>query len=125
MHLLLFLSPDWLLSHDYLLFKFTQIFIYFLFLSDEGPMFETLEYYIIRIGSTPTFLYFDLYFYSAYAAHYVYIYMYICCMWYLIKQNIYMYIPRGCSTFNPKSLAEYIFKNCPQYEVDKIPIYII
>ena len=27
----------------------------------------------IRIGSTPTFLYFDLYLYSAYAAHYVYI----------------------------------------------------
>ena len=26
----------------------------------------------IRIGSTPTFLYFDLYLYSAYAAHYVY-----------------------------------------------------
>ena len=25
----------------------------------------------------------------------------------------------------PKVLAEYIFKNCPQYEVDKIPIYII
>ena len=29
------------------------------FLSDEGPMLETLEY-TIRIGSTPTFLYFDL-----------------------------------------------------------------
>ena len=28
----------------------------------------------IRIGSTPTFLYFDLYLHSAYAAHYVYIY---------------------------------------------------
>ena len=41
--------------------------------SDEGPMLETLDY-IIRIGSTPTFLYFDLYLYSAYAAvvHYVY-----------------------------------------------------
>ena len=34
-------------------------------------MLETLDY-IIRIGSTPTFLYFDLYLYSAYAAHYVY-----------------------------------------------------
>ena len=31
-----------------------------LFLSDEGPMLETLDY-TIRIGSTPTFLYFDLY----------------------------------------------------------------
>ena len=32
-------------------------------------MLETLDY---NIGSTPTFLYFDLYFYPAYAAHYVY-----------------------------------------------------
>ena len=30
-----------------------------LFLSDEGPMLETLDY-TIRIGSTPTILYFDL-----------------------------------------------------------------
>ena len=35
-------------------------------------MLETLDY-TIHIGSTPTFLYFDLYLYSAYAAHYVYI----------------------------------------------------
>ena len=41
------------------------------FFSDEGPTLETLDY-TIRIGSTPTFLYFDLYLYSAYAAHYVY-----------------------------------------------------
>ena len=40
-------------------------------LSDEGPMLETLDY-TIRIGSIPTFLYFDLYLYSAYAAHFVY-----------------------------------------------------
>ena len=39
-------------------------------LSDEGQMLETLDY-TIRIGSTPTLLYFDLYLYSAYAAHYV------------------------------------------------------
>ena len=45
---------------------------YFLFLSDEGPMFETLDY-TIRIGSTPTFLNFDLYLYSAYAANYAFI----------------------------------------------------
>ena len=37
--------------------------------SDEGPMLETLDY-TIRIGSTPTFLYFDLYLCSAYAAHF-------------------------------------------------------
>ena len=42
-------------------------------LSDEGPMLETSDH-TIRIGSTPTFLYFDLYLYSAYAAHYVYVY---------------------------------------------------
>ena len=34
-------------------------------------MLETLDY-TIRIESTPTFLYFDLYLYSAYAADYVY-----------------------------------------------------
>ena len=38
-----------------------------LFLSGEGPMLETLDY-TIRIASTSTFLYFDLYLYSAYAA---------------------------------------------------------
>ena len=40
-------------------------------------MLETLDY-TIRIGVTPTFLYFDLYLYSAYAAHFVYICMYVC-----------------------------------------------
>ena len=35
-------------------------------------MLETLDY-SIRIGSIPTFLYFDLYLYSAYAAHFVYL----------------------------------------------------
>ena len=33
-------------------------------------MLETIDY-TICIGSTPTFLYFDLYLYSVYAAHYV------------------------------------------------------
>ena len=42
-----------------LLYKFTRFFIYFLFLSDEGPTLKTLDF-TIRIGSTPTFLYFDL-----------------------------------------------------------------
>ena len=46
------------------------------FLSDEGPMLETLDD-TIRIGSTPIILYFDLYLYSAYAAHYVYFNKYI------------------------------------------------
>ena len=35
-------------------------------------MLETLVDYTIHIGSTPTFLYFNFYVYSAYAAHYVY-----------------------------------------------------
>ena len=38
--------------------------------SDERPMLETIDF-TIRIGSTPTFSHFDLYLYSAYAAHYV------------------------------------------------------
>ena len=41
----------------------------FMFLSDEGPMLETLDF-TICIGSTPTFLY--LYLNTAYAAHCVY-----------------------------------------------------
>ena len=61
MHLLLFLSPDWLtFCHVIISLIYYLFFIYFLFLSDEGPMLETLDH-IIRIGSTPTFLYFDLY----------------------------------------------------------------
>ena len=68
-HLIALLAVTWLS----LLYKFTRFLIDFLFLSDEGPMLETLDY-AIRIGSTPSFLYFDVYLYSAYAyaAHYVY-----------------------------------------------------
>ena len=54
-----------------MLFNVALMLLVMLFLSDEGPMLETLDF-TIRIGSTPTFLYFDLYLYSAYAAHYVY-----------------------------------------------------
>ena len=39
-----------------------------MFLSDEGPMLETLDF-TIRIGSTPTFLYFDLYLKSEHCLH--------------------------------------------------------
>ena len=42
-----------------------------MFLSDDGPTLETLNF-TIRIASTPTFLYFDLYLKIAYTAHYVY-----------------------------------------------------
>ena len=31
--------------------------------------------YTIRIDSTPTFLYFDLYLYSGYGAHYIYLFI--------------------------------------------------
>ena len=55
MHLLLFLSPDWLtFCHVIISYKFTRFFIYFLFLSDERPMLETLDH-TIRIGSTRPF----------------------------------------------------------------------
>ena len=41
------------------------------FLSDERPTLKTLDF-TIRIGSTPTFLYFNLYLNTAFAADYVY-----------------------------------------------------
>ena len=59
-HLIGLLSVTWLP----LLYKFTRFFIYFLFLSDEGQMLETLDF-TIRIGSTPNVSYFDLYLYSS------------------------------------------------------------
>ena len=46
------------------------VYTNFMFLSDEGPMLETLDF-AFYIGSTPTFLYFDLYLNTAYAAHYI------------------------------------------------------
>ena len=72
MHLLLFLSPDWLtFRHVLISHKFTRFFIYFLFLSDEGTMLEALDN-TIRISSTPTFLYFDnIYIYIYILAFYV------------------------------------------------------
>ena len=42
--------------------------LHFMFPSDEGPTVKTLDF-AFYIGSTPTFLYFDLYFNTAYAAH--------------------------------------------------------
>ena len=58
------------IKHEKLNSIFPNVHVSFGFLSDEGPMLETLDF-TIRISSTPTFLYFDLYLYSAYAAHYV------------------------------------------------------
>ena len=51
------------------------------------PTLETLDY-TIRIGSTPTFLYFDLYLYSAYAAHYIYL-SYIIYIYYIVIILLY------------------------------------
>ena len=54
-------------------FKNETLFVSFTAIKLE-PMVETLDYIILSIlaCSTPTFLYLDLYLYSAYAAHYVY-----------------------------------------------------
>ena len=50
-----------------------NFFIYFQFVvSDEGRTLETLDY-TIRIGSTLTFLYFNLYLLAAYAVHSMFI----------------------------------------------------
>ena len=63
----------------------------------------------IHIGSTPTFLYFDLYLYSAYAAHYVYIQTYsknVC--YFIILLYIYLnqpYQPRLCVCNSKESLV--------------------
>ena len=48
----------------------------FMFLSDEGPTLKMLDF-TFHIGSTPTFLYFELYLNTAYATHtYVHFYLY-------------------------------------------------
>ena len=41
-----------------------------MFLSDERPTLETLDF-TFYIGSRQTFLYFDMYFNTAYTAHYI------------------------------------------------------
>ena len=58
------ISLAYFLSHDFFsriyIYKFTQFFIHSMFLSDEWPTLETLDF-AFYIGSTPTFLYFDFY----------------------------------------------------------------
>ena len=63
-------------------------------------MLETLDY-TIRIGSIPTFLYFDLYLYSAYAAHFVYycIYIYIMLWDIALHCNLLHYVARSYAMF--------------------------
>ena len=55
---------------NYLISRCTQHELSWLFTETEATI-SWLDY-TIRIGSIPTFLYFDLYLYSAYAAHFVY-----------------------------------------------------
>ena len=109
MHLLLFLSPDWLtFCHVIISHKFTRFFIYFLFLSDKGPMLETLDH-TIRIASTPTFLYFDLYLYSAYAAHYVYFnnpLAEVCSLWVLSSLAVVFYVVFTLYFYSPGASYE-------------------
>ena len=50
-------------------------------------MLETLDY-TIRIGSIPTFLYFDLYLYSAYAAYFVYFLKVSYFLWFYIWSEL-------------------------------------
>ena len=60
-------------------------------------MLETLDY-TIRIGSTPTFLYFDLYFYSAYAGRYVYFYQILLVTIYALEiKKKHRLTKQGCS----------------------------
>ena len=47
---------------------------------------ETLDY-TIRMGSTPTILYLDLYIYSAYTAHYAYFCVYITFLYNVYEKN--------------------------------------
>ena len=74
MHLLLFLSPDWLILCRIILSLncINSVGFFYLFSVShwQRPTLETLDY-TIRIGSTPTFLFFDFYLHTAYAAHYV------------------------------------------------------
>ena len=67
-------TTTWLFQHG----CFNMVVSTWLFLSDEGPTLETLNF-AFYIGNTPIFLYFDLYLYTANAAHYVY----------FIKQSTY------------------------------------
>ena len=72
-------------------------------------MLETLDY-TIRIGSIPTFLYFDLYLYSAYAAHFVYGKM----EWYFSAQTAVL---SECDT-KYRALIHIVFSNSFAFMLD-------
>ena len=81
-HLICLHSVTWLL----LISIFTLIFMYFLFLSDEKPLLKTLDY-TVRIGSTSTFLYFDL----LLIMHYYAFIMHLLCIYYAFIIVSYIY----------------------------------
>ena len=66
-HLSLFLSPDWLTFYHMIIpseiyIYFTRFFIYFLFLSDEGPTLETLDYILSVLAvHTDLFIFRNIY----------------------------------------------------------------
>ena len=67
--------------------------MFLMFLSDEGPTLETLDFILYpRIGRTPTFLYFDLYLNTAYAAHYVYFIFELTHLWQKTKTDFLMFL---------------------------------
>ena len=70
-------------------------------------MLQTLDY-TIRIASTPTILYFDLYLYSTYAAHYVYTkYKKVRVL------PICMKVKSHVSSVGPSSVRKYVFAQGP------------
>ena len=88
----------------------TCFIIYFLFLSDEGPMLETLDY-TIRIGSTPTFLYFDSYLYTLPIRSTLYVHLNIIRAeknWqFSSSRNFDKSSPMGNMTFKPPTMLPY------------------
>ena len=91
-HLIRLFPVTWLS----LLYKFSRVLIYFLFLSDEGPTIETVHF-TIRIGSIITFLYFDLKLHLTIS------------FWWQIKSDIYnFYIKIFSLIWNKLSLTIYL-----------------
>ena len=91
-HLIGLLSVTWLS----LLYKFNRFFyLFFCFSLTKGQWRAKTLDYTICIGSTPTFLYFDLYLYSAYATHYLYEENGVYCI--VLYSNCYLFacVPTG------------------------------
>ena len=67
--------------------------LYYMFLSHEGPTLDTFDH-TLRIGSTPTFLYFDLYLYTlprqqtTFISTFIQPFHILICIWTLSTQHI-------------------------------------